>query len=209
MESFADHLFTESVRALQEADGTAEKYAAMYQERTQDALDVDTRAFIGACTSFYMATVSANGWPYIQHRGGPAGFLKVRGPDSIGFADYRGNRQYISQGNLSDNDRVALFLMDYPRKARLKLIGHAAMVAADADPDLAQALATDGQGRVERLVTIQITALDWNCPQFIEPRYTQAEVEAMLAPRMADINAHIEMLESRLTALKPDWKEDP
>ncbi|MEO0653258.1 MAG: pyridoxamine 5'-phosphate oxidase family protein [Pseudomonadota bacterium] len=209
MESFADHLFTESVRALQEADGTAEKYAAMYQKRTQDALDDDTRAFIGACTSFYMATVSANGWPYIQHRGGPAGFLKVRGPDSIGFADYRGNRQYISQGNLSDSDRVALFLMDYPRKARLKLIGHAAMVPADADPDLAQALATDGQGRVERLVTIQITALDWNCPQFIEPRYTQAEVEAMLAPRMADINAHIEMLESRLTALKPDWKEDP
>lgn len=209
MQSYADLLFTGTVRALQDADGTGEKYAAMYPGRTLDAIDDDVRDFVQARTSFYIATVSATGWPYLQHRGGPAGFLKVTSPDTLGFADYRGNRQYTSQGHLQDHDKVSLFFMDYPRKTRLKVLGQARMIPASEDPELAQALAVEGQGRVERLVTITVTALDWNCPQFIEPRFTEAELEAMLAPRMAKVNEHIQMLEARLTQLQPDWKDSP
>ena len=121
MKSYADLLFTGSVRSLQDADGTGDKYAKVYSRRTLDEIDDDVRVFVESRTSFYMATVSATGWPYVQHRGGPAGFLKVTGPETLGFADYRGNRQYISQGHLEDSAKVALFLMDYPRKARLKI----------------------------------------------------------------------------------------
>ena len=145
-------------------------------------------------------STAPTGWPYIQHRGGPAGFLKVLGPDLIGFADYRGNRQYITTGHVAADDRVALFAMDYPHRTRLKLAGHATVLPAGDDPDLAARLAVAGQGRVERLFTLRVTAFDWNCPQFIEQRFTLDEAAALLRPHTDKLNARIAELESRLAA---------
>ncbi|WP_299146189.1 pyridoxamine 5'-phosphate oxidase family protein [uncultured Tateyamaria sp.] len=197
-----DHLmFTDAVRALQSADGSADMYANSYGARTH-ALNADEVAFVASRTSFYMATVSATGWPYIQHRGGPAGFLKVLDDHTLAFADYRGNRQHISEGNLAGDDRVSLFLMDYPRKARLKLQGRAAVRATSDDAGLASELAVEGQGRVERVMTIALEAFDWNCPQFITPRFDAAEIAQLVGPEMDKLNARIAALEAENAALK-------
>ena len=123
---------------------------------------------------------------------------------ALGFADYRGNRQYVSTGNLRGDGRVSLFLMDYPRKARLKLLGHATVTQAADDPDTAAKLTTDGQGRVERLFLIDIAAFDWNCPQFITPRYTEDELQTLLGPRMQRMAQDTEILADRLRALGED-----
>ncbi|MEM8577828.1 MAG: pyridoxamine 5'-phosphate oxidase family protein [Pseudomonadota bacterium] len=197
-----DHLmFTPAIRALQRRDGSEETYARSYGARTRP-LGEDERAFLESRTSIYMASVSETGWPYIQHRGGPAGFIKVIGPGQIGFADYRGNRQHISEGNLSAEPRVSLFAMDYARKARLKLQGRARMVRAAEDAALTEALRTPGQGRVERVVTIDIVAFDWNCPQFITPRFDEAEIAQMLGPKLQEQADRIAALEAELAALK-------
>lgn len=206
MDSFADHLFTPNVRAEQDRVGMGERYAKTYQNRLRHPLDDDARAFIETRDTLYMATVSETGWPYVQHRGGPVGFLKVLGPERIGFGDYVGNKQFISKGNFTGDDRVSLILMDYPRRARLKLIGHARMVDAADDPDLAALLATDGAAPSERLVTIDITAIDWNCPKYITPRLTEAEINAAVAPKIKPLTDHIAVLEARLEALDPDWR---
>ena len=121
-------------------------------------------AFIEARDSFYMASVTETGWPYVQHRGGPLGFLKVLGNTTLGFADYRGNRQYVSKGNLTVDDRVALILMDYPNKQRLKILGRAKMIDADKNSSVAERVSQAGEGRVERLTFIEVEAFDWNCP---------------------------------------------
>ena len=127
--------------------------------------------FIASRDSFYMATVSETGWPYIQHRGGPKGFLRVLDPHTLAFADFAGNRQYISVGNLVASDRVALFLMDYNRRERLKIFGQARVLDALKNPELAARLATSGyNARIERLLLIDVVAFDWNCPQHITPR---------------------------------------
>ena len=198
MQSFADIMFTETVQAEQAALGVRDRFQKMYRNRFTEGLNEDARAFIATRTSFYMATVGETGWPYVQHRGGPPGFLIFLDDDTLGFADYTGNKQLISKGNLAGDDRVSLFLMDYARKARLKIIGHAKMVLAEDDPEFAVRLETEGQGPVERLTTIRITAFDWNCPKYIEPRFTESEIEAMLGPRLkelADENARLrEML---------------
>ncbi|WP_299614797.1 pyridoxamine 5'-phosphate oxidase family protein [uncultured Tateyamaria sp.] len=197
-----DHLmFTDAVKALQEADGSADMYARSYGARTH-ALSADEVAFIASRTSFYMATVSETGWPYIQHRGGPAGFLKVLDDHTLGFADYRGNKQHISEGNLAGDNRVSLFLMDYPRKARMKLQGRAKFQSAADAPDLAAQLAVEGQGRVERVVTIALEAFDWNCPQFITPRFDASEIAQLVGPEMDKQSARIAELEAELAALK-------
>ena len=151
-------------------------------------------AFIAARDSFYMATVNSDGWPYLQHRGGPAGFLKVLDPQTLGFADFKGNRQLVSTGNLAASDRVSLFLMDYPRRERLKILGHARVLDARDERDLAAQLTPtpDLLGKVERLFLIQVVSFDWNCPQYITPRYTEAEVQVAVAPlrqRIADLEA--------------------
>ena len=145
-----------------------------------DALGEDERAFIAARDSFYLATTSASGWPYIQHRGGPPGFLRVLSPRQLGFADLRGNRQLVSTGNVEGDRRAALFLMDYPGRARLKLLGHARTVEASADPALADRLAPTPRLRqqVERVFLLDLVAYDWNCPAYITPRYTEAEIRA-------------------------------
>lgn len=201
MQSYGSLMFTPSVTDAQEVAGSVGVYARRYAE-APNGLGPDEAEFLASRTSIYMATVSETGWPYIQHRGGPRGFLKVLSPTEIGFADYRGNRQMISKGHLAQDDRVSLFAMDYPRKGRLKLQGHAQMLAAEADPELAAALATEGAGRVERLVKITVAAFDWNCPQFITPRFDQAEMTALIGPELDRLEARIKELEAENAALR-------
>ncbi|MEM7328231.1 MAG: pyridoxamine 5'-phosphate oxidase family protein [Pseudomonadota bacterium] len=187
MKHFGEIAFTDQVKAEQELRGSREMYEGMIARPAPDGFGDREAAFISLRDSFYMATVSEDGWPYIQHRGGPRGFLKLLSPTQLGFADYRGNRQYVSVGNLQSEKRVSLFLMDYPNRARLKLLGHASILDATAHPDLAETLAMDGQGHVERLFILDIEAFDWNCPQFITPRFTEAELAASLRPMVEEL----------------------
>jgi hypothetical protein len=162
-----------------------------------DPLTDEERVFIEARDSFYMATVSENGWPYVQHRGGRPGFLCVVSPTQLAFADYKGNRQMLSTGNLTASDRVALFLMDYPRQERLKILGHARIEDARQHPELVAQFAEAADHKlVERICLIQVVSFDWNCPKYITPRYTAAQVEAAAAP----LRARIAELEARLKA---------
>jgi predicted pyridoxine 5'-phosphate oxidase superfamily flavin-nucleotide-binding protein len=204
MDSFAKHMFSDAAKVQQDKAGTMSKYSHVYETRLTDGLRDEEKEFIQTRTSIYIASIVESGYPYIQHRGGPAGFLRMIDSETIAFADYRGNKQFITQGNLATNNKVSLILMDYPRKARVKLIGQAAMIAASDDPALAAVLAQEGQGPVERLMTIKITAFDWNCPQYITPRYTEEEIGEMLAPRMAEINDQIDVLANRLRQLGED-----
>ena len=187
MKNFGEIAFTDHVKAEQDAQGSREMYAGMTARPAPDGFGEREAAFISMRDSFYMATVSEDGWPYIQHRGGPRGFLRVLSPTQLGFADYRGNRQYVSVGNLQTEQRVSLFLMDYPNRARLKLLGKARVQAVKDAPDLAARLDIDGQGMVERLFTLDIDAFDWNCPQFITPRFTEEELAASLSPMVEEL----------------------
>ncbi|MEE2929104.1 MAG: pyridoxamine 5'-phosphate oxidase family protein [Pseudomonadota bacterium] len=187
MKHFGEIAFTSHVKAEQEARGSREMYAGMVARPAPEGFGEREAAFISMRDSFYMATVSEDDWPYIQHRGGPRGFLKVLSDSRLGFADYRGNRQYVSIGNLQTEQRFSLFLMDYPNRARLKLLGRAKVQEAASNPDLAEALAIEGQGNVERLFTIDIDAFDWNCPQFITPRFTEEELAASLSPMVEEL----------------------
>jgi len=162
----------------------------------RDDFTAEETDFIAARDSFYLATVTEDGWPYVQHRGGPPGFLKVLGPNQLGFADFGGNRQLVSTGNLTASDRVALFLMDYPRKERLKLLGHVRVLDAREHPELADQLtpAPELRNTVERLFLIDVIAFDWNCPKYITPRFTEAEIEttvAQLKQRIAELEAQL------------------
>jgi len=204
MDNFASHMFGKATKDEQAKIGMRDRFEHIYRNRLTDGLQAEAIAFIESRTSFYIASIVDTGWPYIQHRGGPAGFLKVIDTDTLGFADYHGNQQFITTGNLATEDRVSLILMDYPRRARLKLIGHATMIPADQDQTLAKTLAQDGQGPVERLLTIKITAQDWNCPKYIEPRFTEPEIASMLGPKMSELNDQIGALADRLTELGED-----
>ena len=166
----------------------------------RDLLGEVEESFIAARDTFYMATINENGWPYIQHRGGAPGFLRALGPNLLGFADLRGNRQMLSTGNVAVNDRVALFLMDYPQRSRLKILGHARIVPAGTDPGLAAKLAPAEARGVERIVLIEVEAFDWNCPKFITPRYTLPEIEAFAAPLKTRIAELEEQLRRKSTA---------
>jgi predicted pyridoxine 5'-phosphate oxidase superfamily flavin-nucleotide-binding protein len=162
----------------------------------RDALTEGEAVFIAARDSFYMATTNADGWPYIQHRGGPVGFLKVLSPNLIGFADLKGNRQLLSTGNVNGDDRVALFLMDYPNRERLKILGHARVLDAREHPEIADQLTPSPElrSRIERVFLIEVVSFDWNCPQYITPRYTEAEMTQMVAPlkaRIAELEAQL------------------
>ena len=169
------------------------KHQVVEHAAETDELTPDEADFIASRDSFYMATVSETGWPYVQHRGGPTGFVKVLKPSLLGFADFKGNRQLISTGNLAVTDRVALFMMDYPRRRRLKLLGHAHVLDAREHAELVVQLAPEPtRSNVERLVLIQIVSYDWNCPQYIAPRFTAQEVEkyaASLKARIAELEA--------------------
>lgn len=178
---FAEIAFTPTVREIQAAAGSRTAYARMDGgEDYNHRLTEREAGFIAARDSFYMASVSETGWPYVQHRGGPAGFMKVLDERTLGFADYAGNRQYVSTGNFSKDDRVALFFMDYPNRRRLKLLGRVRIVDGD-DPDtLARLGDSHYQARVERGFIIAVEAFDWNCPQHITPRFSEAEVAGLL-----------------------------
>jgi predicted pyridoxine 5'-phosphate oxidase superfamily flavin-nucleotide-binding protein len=190
---FLETHFTPQVLAAQKHYNGEE--ANLPPQPKKDLLTDDEINFIATRDGFYMATVSGNGWPYIQHRGGSRGFLKVTGPNRLAFADYRGNRQLISTGNLGENDRVALFLMDYPQRIRLKIMGHAQVLDAREHPELARQIADPGtQKIIERIFQIEVVSFDWNCPKFITPRYTTAQVSEMIAPlqqRIADLEAQL------------------
>jgi predicted pyridoxine 5'-phosphate oxidase superfamily flavin-nucleotide-binding protein len=202
---FLDIASTPSVRAAQAEMGVDQLWMDFGGDRKMDRFSEGERAFIAERDSFYMASVSETGWPYMQHRGGPAGFLKVVDETTLAFADYRGNRQYISTGNLSANDRACLFLMDYPRRARLKIYAHVEKVALDADPDLAALVADpDYRGRAERIFKLRLEAFDWNCPQHITPRFTEKEVAAAVRPmqdRLAQLEKENAELKARLGAV--------
>jgi predicted pyridoxine 5'-phosphate oxidase superfamily flavin-nucleotide-binding protein len=177
---FLDIAITPSVRAAQAEMGADRLWTDVQDDRAFDRFTEAEAAFIADRDSFYMATVSETGWPYMQHRGGPRGFLKLLDERTLAFADFRGNRQYISTGNLQASDKVCLFLMDYRRRARLKVYAHAEVVALDADPALtAQVVVPGYRGKPERIVRLRLEAFDWNCPQHITPRWSEAEIRAL------------------------------
>ncbi|MEO1250785.1 MAG: pyridoxamine 5'-phosphate oxidase family protein [Pseudomonadota bacterium] len=198
MQNFGDILFRGEALEEQARRGSREAYARMTAAPAPDALSEREKGFIAARDSFYMATVSEDGWPYMQHRGGPKGFLKAIGPDRLAFADYRGNKQYLSTGHVRETRRAALFLMDYPNRARLKILASARVLNAEDDPDLAGKVSTPGEGRVERIFDLTVKAFDWNCPQFITPRFTEDEVRAIFEPQIAEL----ERLKEENAALK-------
>lgn len=171
-----------------------------------DVLTPDEILFIQSRDSFYLASVNADCWPYIQHRGGKPGFLRATSPTTLAFADYKGNRQMLTTGNVAENDRVCLFLMDYPQRARLKILGHARVLDAREHPDLVQQLAEpDTQRIVERIIQIEVVGYDWNCPKYITPRFSADEVQEAIAP----MKARIAELEAELSAIRSERDSKP
>ncbi len=194
---FADILFSSPVKVRQcEMNSRANFEKWEQREDFNDRVDQRVAAFVAARDSFYLGSVSPDGWPYIQHRGGPAGFLKVLDDKHLGFADYSGNRQYISAGNFSVNDRVSLFLMDYPNQRRLKIIGHIAQVDPADKELLARLSDPEYPARIERGYVITVAAFDWNCSQHITPRFDSSTIEAHIAPLLAEL----EQLKQKLAA---------
>lgn len=202
MTSYADLMFTPEVEAAQERIGARGKYDRRYNAKQDEPLGKPEQEFLSARSSLYIASVNSAGWPYVQHRGGPPGFVKILDPFTIGFADYLGNRQLITKGNLSTDDRVSIFAMDYVRRARLKLQGHATLVDVADVADLVPKLETEGQGRIERVMTIRIAAWDWNCPQFITPRFDMAEMTGLFEPELSRMATQIAELEAENADLR-------
>lgn len=198
---FLDLAATPAVKAAQAANGSLDYWEGFRGDRAFDRFTDAEAAFIAERDSFYMATVSESGWPYVQHRGGPAGFLHVLDDRTLGFADFSGNRQYLSVGNVSADDRASLILMDYPRRRRLKILAHVEVRDLTSNTDLAARLALPGyKARVERALVLRLETFDWNCPQHITPRFTQAEIAEAAAPlhaRIAALEDEIERLQAQ------------
>jgi len=194
----SDVAFTPAVKAMQEKLGSRAGYARMEEKGGwKTSVTPDLAGFLAERDSFYLATASAEGQPYIQHRGGPKGFLQVIDERTLGFADFGGNRQYISLGNLSENDRAQIFLMDYANRRRVKVWGRARVV--EDDPFLLERLADPAYpGKPERAILFTIEAWDVNCPQHITPRFTEED----LAPSLGRLKARIEELEAEVARLK-------
>jgi predicted pyridoxine 5'-phosphate oxidase superfamily flavin-nucleotide-binding protein len=182
--NFGSMVFTPLVKALQEKYGSRRQYARMEAGgATPDRLGPDESAFIAEQDSFYIATVGETGWPYVQHRGGAKGFLKVIDDHTIAFADFRGNKQFVSTGNIASDNRVALIMVDYPRQARLKILGRAEIFDGEPAREWIQRLREPGSKDViERAYVIHVEAFDWNCPQHITPRFTEEQIKEALAP---------------------------
>ena len=199
---FLDIAITPSVRAAQAKMGADHTWQDFRGHREFDRFTDSEAAFIGERDSFYMATVSETGWPYVQHRGGPRGFLKLIDAQTLAFADYRGNRQYISTGNVAANDRACLFLMDYARRARLKIYVHVDILAPGDDPALTAQVTDAAYGaKIERIYRLRLQAFDWNCPQHITPRYTEEQVRTVVDPlrlQVAQLEAEQSDLRARL-----------
>lgn len=198
---FLEVAVTPAVRAVQDTLGAAHMWENFTGKREFDHFTDAETAFIEARDSFYMATTSETGWPYVQHRGGTPGFLKVLDDRTLAFADYRGNHQYLSIGNLSVNDKACLFLMDYSRRRRLKIYVHADVVALESDPVLTEKVLDGASGKVERIIRLRLQNFDWNCPQHIVPRYSEMELTRVLQPiqeKMAALEAENIRLRSQL-----------
>jgi len=196
---FMDIALTPAVRRAQAEMGADELWTDFKGHREFDRFTPREAAFIAERDSFYMASVSEMGWPYVQHRGGPAGFLKMINDRTLAFLDYRGNRQYISTGNLIANNRVCLILMDYRNRARLKVYGLAERLALDVDPRLTERLTNASYRAVpERIFRLTLEAYDWNCPQHITPRYSEQEVGVAVQP----LHDRISTLEQQNVALR-------
>jgi predicted pyridoxine 5'-phosphate oxidase superfamily flavin-nucleotide-binding protein len=203
--SFGSLAFTPLVKKLQERYGSRRQYERMEKfGDPQDSLTAFEVEFLAQRDSFYMATTGATGWPYVQHRGGPKGFLKVIDNRTLAFADFRGNRQYISTGNLLSDDRVALIFIDYPRQARLKILGRAKIFEGqEADSWLPRVLVPGYKALTERVYVIHIDAYDWNCPQHIIPRYTEEEIRE----GMQDVEKRMQALNEENAALRKEVAE--
>ncbi len=187
-QNFTKLAFTDSVKNFQEQYGSRKSYARMETSGDQYVLTNREIPFIKSRDSFYMATVGENGWPYVQYRGGPKGFLKVIDSTTLGFADFRGNMQYISAGNMNANRKASLFLIDYPSRQRLKIWAASKVVEADEDPKLFKKLIVpDYEARIERMIVFNIQAYDWNCSQHITPRYTNEEIAGEIGRSNPDI----------------------
>jgi hypothetical protein len=207
--NFAKLIFTPAMRALQEKHGSRRQYARMEDVATPDRLGSDEQQYIAERDTFYMASVTENGWPYVQHRGGPPGFVKVLDPTTLAFADFRGNKQYISAGNMATDNRVALILMDYPSQSRLKILGRAEIVQPDSEPErflqlMKRVRDPEYKAQIESVMVIHVEAYDWNCQQHIVPRYTVEQVQRGIAP----LEKRIEELEQENASLKALRKED-
>jgi len=200
---FTELAFTPSVKAAQQHYGTRSRNQNLERSAvTFDQLTEREMGFIRGRDGFYQATVGENGWPYVQFRGGPKGFLKALDARTLAYADFRGNLQYISVGNVSADDRVSLILMDYANRSRLKIWTRAKVVDASEDPRLIESLKSPHYpARIERAVVLNVEAFDWNCPQHITPRFTEEEVSDLIEP----LTARIAELEKETTALKKQY----
>ena len=198
-QNYASVAFTAEVKALQERYGSRQAYAHLEQRASGAGLTDSEARFIADRDSFYISSIGENGFPYIQHRGGQKGFLRMIDPVTLGFADLRGNKQYISIGNTVTNPKVSLILMDYAHQARLKIYAELETVDINDHPDLANLVIPKGfENTAERIVVLHVIAFDWNCPKYITPRYTIAEINEMLMP----LHKHITDLESEVIRLK-------
>lgn len=212
--SFGSLVFTPLVKKLQERYGSRRQYERMENSdaASHDRFTPFEIEFLATRDSFYMATVGATGWPYIQHRGGPRGFLKVIDDKTLAFADLRGNKQYISTGNLLSDDRIAIILVDYPRQARLKILGRVEVVEGDqAASWLDRVRMPEEKTPIERVFVIHVEAFDWNCPQHITPRYTVEEIrEGMktLEQRVDSLELENQALKKELAAARKRDKEE-
>jgi len=191
--------FTDAVKELQELNGSRTSYARMEDRSSVDGMSAAERDFIEDKDSFYMASIGTNGFPYIQHRGGPKGFIKVLDERTLGIVDFSGNKQYITVGNAATNSKVALFIMDYPRKARLKLYAEIRIVELSENKALFDMIdPAEYKHKAERMMLFDIKAFDWNCPQHITPRYTLADIELAFEKR----NAYVKDLEDEVERLR-------
>jgi predicted pyridoxine 5'-phosphate oxidase superfamily flavin-nucleotide-binding protein len=203
---FLEMARTPGVIAAEERNGSAKFFENFKGHRDFDRLGESEREFLAARDSFYMATISESGWPYVQHRGGPKGFLKVLDEKTMGFADFRGNLQYISLGNIATRDKTSLFFVDYPNRTRLKMFVHTEERSLDGDPALSAALALPGyKAKVERALIFHLEAFDWNCPQHITPRYTKEELQ----PVFDSVESQLRQLQAENKQLRRQLKPAP
>ena len=197
--NFAEIAFSDAAKELQEKYGSRNSYSRMEKFSEVNGLTNGEFSFIENQNSFYLSSIGSNGFPYIQHRGGPKGFLKVLDSKRVGFIDFTGNKQYVSVGNIATNSKVSLIMVDYPRKSRLKIYAKAEVIQLEEQPELYELLDLDDyKFRPERMLVLHIEAYDWNCPQHITPRYTVDDVETALIPQQK----YIAKLEQEIKELK-------
>ncbi|RFZ90999.1 pyridoxamine 5'-phosphate oxidase family protein [Mucilaginibacter conchicola] len=210
MTSYGQLAFSDAAKALQEQFGSRRAYEQMEKRNVVDGLTDNEIGFINNQDHFYMASYGENGYPYIQHRGGPKGFVKVLNAQTLAFVDFAGNRQYISAGNIETNPNVSLIMISYPHRARLKLYAKTRIVELNEEPELFEQIdPADYKHHPERMMVLDVQAYDWNCPQHITPRYTGEEIEHAFAPqrkRLADLEAENAALKAELEKLKTEKK---